>query len=141
MQHPCLSCGACCACFRVSFHWSESDPDLGGIVPAELTVKLDPHRVTMRGTEGGPTPRCVALAGTIGVDGHCGIYPQRPSVCREVEPAWEFDRASPQCDKGRLRHGLEPLTPEVWIEYRRNLVADNDPNHESGHPPTAPRAA
>ncbi|HOC10952.1 MAG TPA: YkgJ family cysteine cluster protein, partial [Thermomonas sp.] len=22
-MHPCLSCGACCAYFRVSFHWSE----------------------------------------------------------------------------------------------------------------------
>ena len=141
MQHPGLSYDACCACIRVSFHWSESDPDLGGVVPAELTVKLDPHRVAMRGTEGGPTPRCVALTGTIGVDGHCGIYPQRPSVCREVEPAWEFDRPSTQCDKGRLRHGLEPLTPDVWIEYRRSLVADNDSSHESGHPPTAPRAA
>ncbi|RBC12798.1 YkgJ family cysteine cluster protein, partial [Xanthomonas oryzae pv. oryzae] len=21
MAHPCLTCGACCAYFRVSFHW------------------------------------------------------------------------------------------------------------------------
>jgi len=127
MQHPCLSCGACCACFRVSFHWSETDAGLGGVVPPELTTKLDPHRVAMRGTEGGSTPRCVALAGQIGVDGHCAIYPSRPSVCREVEPAWEFDRPSPQCDKGRVRHGLAPLTPETWLEFRRQQTAGNDP--------------
>ncbi|RBD00840.1 YkgJ family cysteine cluster protein, partial [Xanthomonas oryzae pv. oryzae] len=29
MAHPCLTCGACCAYFRVSFHWSEADPALG----------------------------------------------------------------------------------------------------------------
>ena len=28
-MHPCLTCGACCAHFRVSFHWSEADPDQG----------------------------------------------------------------------------------------------------------------
>ncbi|RBD09468.1 YkgJ family cysteine cluster protein, partial [Xanthomonas oryzae pv. oryzae] len=28
MAHPCLTCGACCAYFRVSFHWSEADPAL-----------------------------------------------------------------------------------------------------------------
>jgi hypothetical protein len=56
----------------------------------------------------------VGLRGTIGVDGHCGIYPQRPSVCRQVEPSWEFGRHSPQCDKGRAAHGLKLLTPEDW---------------------------
>jgi Fe-S-cluster containining protein len=126
-KHPCLSCGACCACFRVSFHWSESSPELGGVVPAELTVKLDPHRVAMRGTEGGAQPRCTALTGEIGVDGHCGIYSVRPSVCREVEPAWEFDRPSAQCEKGRLRHGLPPLTPGTWLDYRRAQIPGNDP--------------
>jgi hypothetical protein len=31
-----------------------------------------------------------------------------------VEPSWEFGRHSPQCDKGRIAHGLRPLTPEDW---------------------------
>jgi Fe-S-cluster containining protein len=59
----------------------------------------------------------VALVGTIGVAAHCGIHPIKPSVCREVEPSWEFGRHSPQCDKGRIAHGLAPLTPEDWLEF------------------------
>ena len=39
-MHPCLTCGACCAHFRVSFHWSEADPEQGGAVPAALTEPL-----------------------------------------------------------------------------------------------------
>ena len=61
-------------------------------------------------------PRCVALQGTIGAAAHCGIYARRPSVCREVSPSWEFGTISPQCDKGRLAHGLPVLTPQDWLE-------------------------
>lgn len=113
MTHPCLSCGACCACFRVAFHWSEAQPFNPDGPPEALVVPLRRHEVAMRGTDG-PNPRCAALAGAIGINGHCSIYPQRPSVCREVEPSWEFGRHSPQCDKGRLAFGLRPLTPEDW---------------------------
>lgn len=84
-------------------------------MPAELTEKLDPHRVVMRGTQA-KQPRCIALKGTIGEAAHCGIHPIKPSVCREVEPSWEFGRPSPQCDKGRIAHGLEPLTPADWLD-------------------------
>jgi uncharacterized protein len=114
MIHPCLRCGACCAYFRVAFHWSEAEAEMGGPVPPSLTEKLDPHRLVMRGTQA-YQPRCVALEGTIGVAARCGIHPQRPSVCREVPPSWEFGASSPQCDKGRIAHGLPPLTPEDWI--------------------------
>jgi Fe-S-cluster containining protein len=79
MDHPCLRCGACCAYFRVAFHWSEAEPFLGGVVPAELTEKLDPHRLAMRGTYAA-APRCTALQGTVGEAAHCAIYPLRPSV-------------------------------------------------------------
>ena len=115
MDHPCLRCGACCAHFRVAFHWSEAEPFLGGVVPAELTEKLDPHRLAMRGTYTA-APRCTALQGTVGETAHCGIYPQRPSVCREVAPSWEFGAVSPQCDKARLAHGLAVLTPQDWLD-------------------------
>lgn len=114
MGHPCLRCGACCAHFRVAFHWSEAESFLGGSVPPELTEKLDPHRLVMRGTQAAKL-RCVALQGTVGEAASCGIYAQRPSVCREVAPAWEFGTPSPQCDKARLAHGLVPLTPEDWL--------------------------
>jgi Fe-S-cluster containining protein len=115
LQHPCLRCGACCEFFRVGFHWSEAEASLGGCVPPELTEKLDPHRLSMRGTDAAQ-PRCVALQGTEGKAAHCGIDARRPSVCREVPPSWEFGVISPQCDKARLAHGLPLLTPEDWLE-------------------------
>ncbi|MEO8802097.1 MAG: YkgJ family cysteine cluster protein [Rudaea sp.] len=113
MNHPCLRCGACCAYFRVAFHWSESATFLGGVVPETLTAKLDAHRVAMRGTDR-PGPRCVALQGEVAVDASCSIYAQRPSVCRELVPAWEQGAPSPQCDRARHAHGMPPLRPQDW---------------------------
>ena len=115
MEHPCLRCGACCAYFRVAFHWAEAEPSLGGVVPAALTEKLDPHRLAMRGTNAAK-PRCTALVGTVGQAAHCGIYAQRPSVCREVAPSWEFGAVSAQCDKARIAHALPLLTPQDWLD-------------------------
>ena len=116
MIHPCLRCGACCAHFRVAFHWSEADPGLGGVVPVELTEKLDAHRLAMRGTWA-QRPQCIALEGTLGQRARCSIYTQRPSVCRDVAPSWENGGSSAQCDKARIAHGLEPLTPQDWIDF------------------------
>lgn len=116
MIHPCLRCGACCAHFRVAFHWSEADSGLGGVVPVELTEKLDAHRLAMRGTWA-QRPHCIALEGTLGESVRCGIYARRPSVCRDVEPSWENGNSSAQCDNSRMAHGLEPLTPQDWIDF------------------------
>ena len=113
MSHPCLRCVACCATFRVAFHWSEAQPENPDGVPAALTTPLRRHELVMRGTEA-PPMRCVALAGTVGADAHCSIYPQRPSPCRDLGAAWEHGEPSPQCDRARLRHGLPPLTPADW---------------------------
>lgn len=85
-SHPCLRCGACCAVYRVAFHWLEV-ADVDG-VPEELTQPLDPHRLEMRKLSDG---RCVALSGTIGQEARCTMYGRRPSVCRELTPAWEDD--------------------------------------------------
>lgn len=93
----------------------EAETSLGGVVPPELAEQLDPHRLAMRGTNAAH-PRCVALQGTVGKAAHCGIYAQRPSVCREVVPSWEFGAISPQCDKARMAHGLPVLTPQDWLE-------------------------
>lgn len=113
-SHPCLRCGACCAFFRVAFHWSETDACAGGLTPQGLTEPLDPHRVVMRGTYGGTAVRCEQLRGQIGRDAHCGIYALRPSPCHALQPAWEQGAPSPQCDKARVAHGLAPLTPADW---------------------------
>lgn len=101
--------------YRVAFHWSEADPELGGGVPTELTEVLDPHRLVMRGTQA-RVPHCIALEGAVGGPTRCGIYAQRPSPCRELLPAWENGQPSPQCDRARARHGLPPLTPAHWRE-------------------------
>lgn len=113
MSHPCLSCGACCAHYRVAFHWSETEPAPAPHVPAELTAPVDPHRIAMRGTLAAPV-RCVALAGAVGRDAHCTVYARRPSPCRALQPAWAHGAPSPQCDRARLAYGLAPLTPEDW---------------------------
>lgn len=42
--NPCMTCGACCACFRVSFYWAEGD-DASGRVPASLTEPVTPFYV------------------------------------------------------------------------------------------------
>ncbi|HSW16413.1 MAG TPA: YkgJ family cysteine cluster protein [Ramlibacter sp.] len=100
-MHPCLSCGACCASFRVDFAADEVD-EHGGPVPAGLAVEVTQHTSRMRGTDHSP-PRCAALTGRIGVKAACGIYEWRPSPCRE------FEAGSAACQQARARHGVAPL--------------------------------
>ncbi|KAF1712184.1 zinc/iron-chelating domain-containing protein [Pseudoxanthomonas kalamensis DSM 18571] len=133
-MHPCLSCGACCTMYRVAFHWMESDRATPDGVPSELTETLDAHRLCMRGTRAPPI-RCIALDAEIGVRSRCSIHPQRPGVCREVDASWEFGRASEQCDKARLAHGLPLLTAADW---RWRDDADNDGEHPDDHDRTPP---
>ncbi|HZX79609.1 MAG TPA: YkgJ family cysteine cluster protein [Lysobacter sp.] len=114
MSHPCLACGACCAHFRVAFHWAETDDAPGGVTPAALTEPLDPHRVVMRGTYGGTAIRCVALQGEVGVAAACGIYPRRPPPCHALRASWEDGTPDAQCDRARIAHGLPPLQPADW---------------------------
>ncbi|MCF8167774.1 MAG: YkgJ family cysteine cluster protein [Rhodoferax sp.] len=97
----CLSCGACCACFRVDFSVCET-LDAGGSVPQGLAVALTPNIWRMRGTDHAP-PRCAALTGKIGVRVACGIYEWRPSPCHELVSG------SPTCQRARLHHGLTRL--------------------------------
>lgn len=114
--HPCLTCGACCASFRVSFYWAEGD-DGGGTVPAGLTVGISPFLRAMAGTTTHP-PRCVALEGVVGREVFCTIHPQRSSTCREFTPSYEDGEPHEPCDRARARHGLAPLRPEDWQGLR-----------------------
>ena len=102
MADPCLSCGACCASFRVDFHVSDLESQPGGCVPVALTVPVTATLHRMRGTDDG-RPRCIALAGEVGVAVSCTLYAERPSPCRE------FDIEHPACDRARQRCGLPPL--------------------------------
>ncbi len=101
--HPCQTCGACCATFRVSFYWAEANDAPGGSVPVALTAAVSPHLRCMQGTQTQPV-RCVALEGEVGQWVSCGIYSQRSSTCKEVA------LGDAQCVKARLAHGL-PAVP------------------------------
>ena len=81
MTHPCLTCGACCASFRVDFSVHETQ-EWGGDVPDGLVVEVTGGTCRMRGTDHSP-PRCAALTGKVGRQAACGIYEWRPSPCRE----------------------------------------------------------
>ncbi len=115
IAHPCLSCGACCAAFRVAFHWSESAPADPGGVPEALTAPVRPHVLAMRGTDA-RDPHCIALEGVVGQAVHCRIYAARPSPCRELQASYEDGTHSAQCDRARARYGLAPLTPATWTQ-------------------------
>ena len=111
--NPCLACGACCAYYRASFYWAESDLIQPGGVPIGLTDKLNDFRLVMKGSKGS-RPRCLALMGIIGKKVHCSIYEHRASVCRDFPPSWENGTHNERCDRARLAWGLPAITPEFW---------------------------
>ncbi len=104
----CLSCGACCALFKVVFDRIETDEYEGGIVPVRYTVKIDRTRCAMRGTER-RSKRCAALAGIVGKQVCCRIYEQRPSCCHNFIAAWEKETSNPTCNRARVTYGLQPF--------------------------------
>jgi uncharacterized protein len=101
MSNICVTCGACCASFRVDFSAMETQAE-GGTVPDGLAVEVTAQMARMRGTDHSP-PRCAALTGKLGERVACGIYEWRPSPCRE------FEAGSEACQRARLRHGLPTL--------------------------------
>lgn len=101
MSHPCTTCGACCASFRVDFSVMETQAQ-GGSVPDGLAVDVTTHTARLRGTDHSP-PRCAALTGRVGKRVACGIYEWRPSPCRE------FEAGSDACERARARQGLPSL--------------------------------
>jgi Fe-S-cluster containining protein len=115
MSHPCLRCGACCAFFRVSFHWRESADAKPDGVPLAQCSDLNSTLRVMRGTERAPT-RCHALLGTLGEGVRCSIYEQRPSPCRDFTASYEHGVHQSDCDRARAAHGLPALTPADWAE-------------------------
>ncbi len=109
INNPCITCGACCASFRVSFYWGECSNGFGR-VPAELTEEVTQFRRAMIGTTG-KNLKCVALTGEIGNCVSCSIYEVRSSVCREFAFSWQDGVQNERCDSSRVAHGLSPLKP------------------------------
>lgn len=137
-MHPCLTCGACCATYRVAFHWLESDDATPGGTPAALAERLDAHRLCMRGTRSAPV-HCIVLDADIGRHSRCTIHPQRPSVCREVEASWESGQASIQCDRARAAHGLAALTIADWRWREAARNDDSGAADDGDNDPPTPR--
>jgi Fe-S-cluster containining protein len=105
--NPCLSCGACCASFRVDFDASELLSE-GGSVPDSLCVPVSGRTMRLRGTDHA-SPRCAALSGRVGEQASCGIHEWRPSPCREFGARAPFGIGDEACARARARHGLPPL--------------------------------
>jgi Fe-S-cluster containining protein len=98
-DNPCLSCGACCRTYRVSFYWAEA---LESKLPDDLTEQVTPHLSCMAGTNSNQ-PYCAALGRGDAGPMACGVYPQRPSPCREVQIG------DNKCKQARARCGLPAL--------------------------------
>lgn len=107
--NPCLSCGACCGFFRVSFYWAELS-SAHGQVPDELTEQISPHRACMKGTACEPV-RCNALLGDIAQTVRCTIYDQRPTPCRDFHTHNPDGSVAEACTRARAKWGLAPLSP------------------------------
>jgi len=114
--HHCVSCGACCSYFRVSFPYFEVEQR--GI-PEDMAVEVAFPYVAMKGTHQVKTIRCTALQGEVGKFGTlCGIYERRPSSCRDFSPTLEDGKTRNEyCDKARKALGLAPLQFEDWMAY------------------------
>lgn len=111
--HPCLSCGACCAFFRVSFHWTETATESHG-VPIALTKQISQYVNAMNGTDQAK-PSCVALEGIIGKSTSCSIYENRPDCCRQFQASFEDGSKNDKCDEARASKGLKMLQISDWL--------------------------
>ena len=107
--NPCLSCGACCAFYLITFPEHDCNDFPGGYVPVELTAVSAKNRRSMKGTEA-RHPRCIALEGCLGSQVSCAIYNCRPSTCRAFKRSWSQDAGNELCDRARLAYGLYPFS-------------------------------
>jgi Fe-S-cluster containining protein len=108
--NPCLSCGVCCAHFRISFYHGEVDDMPFGYVPADMVEQLTPFRACMKGTnQPDEERRCIALSGTPGIRTFCTIYEYRPSPCREFEVWDAAGLPNERCQQLRAAYDLPPL--------------------------------
>ena len=120
--NPCMTCGACCTYFRVSFYWAEAD-DAGGLVPAQLTEPVSPFMRCMNGTNQ-KRIHCIALEGVPGESARCRIYQQRPSPCREFMMSGENNEPNEACDRARAYYGLPPLYKDMLFHTSTEAATD-----------------
>ena len=112
--NPCISCGACCAYFRIYFYWREAELESDIRVPIQLTTDVNPFQRCMLGTTEKSGNRCVALEGRVGQRVSCSIYANRPTPCRAFPASYSDGKPNKRCTEAREAHGLKPLTREYW---------------------------
>jgi Fe-S-cluster containining protein len=123
--HPCVSCGACCAFFRVSFFVHERENFDKWKVPLDRTVTTDSKIYSMQGTEKKHHPKCNSLTGRIGKYAICNMYENRPSPCRNFTASYSDGKKNSRCDEARKAHGLAPLSRSDWhIEPLKPAVVE-----------------
>jgi len=108
-NNRCLTCGACCAFYRVAFLSVEVDDHEGGKVPLAFVLSIDDTHSAMKGTHGF-FKRCAALQGSVGRCVTCAIYSSRPSTCRNFLPGWDVHYQNDACNQARSAFGLPSFT-------------------------------
>lgn len=111
----CISCGACCIYgLVIPINRREPEP-----LQKYLEITLDGaddlviERVLERDKTDG---RCTNLAGVVGQEIGCKVYPDRPQICRD------FDAGSDRCFGYRRMYGIDPLlTDAVLAEAEEKL--------------------
>ena len=112
MDNPCITCGACCVKYQVSFYWGEAEPsESAHPVPKEyFDDRSSFYRVLKRKKDSAGNLRCIALEGEVGKKVGCGIYENRPTPCRDFNFSHEDGvTPEPRCDEARVSIGLLPL--------------------------------
>ena len=127
--HPCQTCGACCASFRVAFHWREaegnSEDQFDRSVPQEYTEDLDLNQRCMKGTNDKHQPKCIALMGRVGQSAHCMVYENRPTPCRQFTASYENGYQNLRCDQAREKHGMKPLNKKDYPQTEIEIPGQN----------------
>lgn len=108
---PVAACETCSACCDHPEPWATIHVTATELakIPAEFVETVEGTVAFRRVTEHKMRKvgnRCAALVGTVGVDARCGIYVDRPTVCRQFNPATRVG----DCNMCRAPHGLTPLT-------------------------------
>lgn len=117
----CIPCGACCVYgLVIPINRREPEPLQRYI---EVTLDDAPEIVIERVFERDPVDgRCVNMAGEVGVEIGCTVYPDRPQICRD------FDAGSDRCFGYRRMYGIDPpLTDEELSAALEKLDAVEQP--------------
>jgi uncharacterized protein len=101
----CVTCGACCVYgLVIPINRREPEPLTRYV---EVTLDDAPDVVIERAFERDEKDgRCVNMAGNVGVEIGCTVYPDRPQICRD------FDAGSDRCFGYRRMYGIDPPLSE-----------------------------